>query len=427
MKLFHQKVFYFLCLILVFMMPVFGRILPLIIGLMFLNWLIEGRYITVFRNLFREKKRIWILSFSAFYFLYCIGLLYSKNMEYGKFDLQVKLSLFAFPLMFSTIDPGLFSRKNTFILLKTFLGGCVAGSLLFYGHALFNPSPADEYGSFYYSNLSWFFHPSYLAMYFSFAISILAYFLLEDTKGKNRYKAALYVFLVFYFLVFIILLSSKAAILGVITTALFWISILIFKKRRWKTALGTLLITILSFYAGLKIFPFATERIAQAKESFQSNIAKAEDLAKKSTSDRISIWKASSEIIRKHMLYGVGTGDVKDELLKEYKIENVTEGFQKKLNAHNQYVQTFVALGIIGFLLLLGMLVLPAWMSIRLEHYLYFSFLLIFGLNIGVESMFETQAGVVFYAFFNVFLFTGMYFPPVPASGLSEKKTSPPG
>jgi hypothetical protein len=47
----------------------------------------------------------------------------------------------------------------------------------------------------------------------------------------------------------------------------------------------------------------------------------------------------------------------------------------------------------------------PAISAIRSEYYLYFVFILLFSVNNLVESMLETQAGVVFYAFFNAFLF----------------------
>ena len=54
-------------------------------------------------------------------------------------------------------------------------------------------------------------------------------------------------------------------------------------------------------------------------------------------------------VIKKNLFFGVGTGDVKDELIKGYKYYNFQAGFQKQYNCHNQYLQFFVAFGIIGF------------------------------------------------------------------------------
>lgn len=406
---FHQFAFYYLCLAFVFMMPVFGRILPLLIALMALNWLIEGSYIRIFPALLHEKNRLRLLSFSLFYLLYILGLLYSDNMNYGCFDVQVKLSLLAFPLIFSTTDKHLFTRVRINALLLSYIAGCLAGSFLFFGHAWYNTLHSGLTDSFYYSNLSWYFHPSYLSMYYSFAIATLIWLLIENHRHIHAWITITGSFLILLFFIFIILLSSKAGLLGLASVLIFWFLILILKKKQWKLALSAVLISILAFYLGLKIFPFASERISQAKESLQSVGNQAMDPKRKSTSDRIEIWKAASVLIGKHFIFGVGTGDVKDELLKEYQNENIVEGFQKKMNAHNQYLQTFVALGLAGFLLLVLMLVLPSLIAFKDENYLYFSFLLIFALNIAVESMLETQAGVIFYAFFNTFFFTAFY------------------
>ena len=50
----------------------------------------------------------------------------------------------------------------------------------------------------------------------------------------------------------------------------------------------------------------------------------------------------------------------------------------------------------------------PAMLAWRSNQFLYVVFVIIFSVNILVESMLEVQAGVVFYAFFNAFLFTAI-------------------
>ena len=124
-----------------------------------------------------------------------------------------------------------------------------------------------------------------------------------------------------------------------------------------------------------------------------------------STGIRMEIWKAAFHLIREHPIAGSGTGDVKDALMEQYRERNLVPVYSKKLNAHNQYIQTFVALGLPGFLILVAMLVTPFFSAFRRKEYLYISFLMIFGFSILFESMLETQAGVVFYAMFNTMLF----------------------
>jgi O-antigen ligase len=215
-------------------------------------------------------------------------------------------------------------------------------------------------------------------------------------------KTAL-ILLILYFIVFIILLSSKAGLIGLLTTLVFYSLILLFRYHRRASGLIMLGATILVLYLGLNIFPYAAGRISQANKDLteQDNLQNTG----KYTANRLVIWEASLVIIKDHWLFGVGTGDVKDELYKEYKIRNMIDALVHKMNSHNQYLQTLITLGVIGVLLLISLLVLPAIQAFRKENWIYFTFLLVFGLNIFVESMLEIQQGVIFYAFFNTLLF----------------------
>ena len=117
------------------------------------------------------------------------------------------------------------------------------------------------------------------------------------------------------------------------------------------------------------------------------------------------IWWYSFEITNDNFLMGVGTGDVKDNLLDKYREKQMFNALGLELNAHNQYLQTTLALGILGLIILMVTLVLPALYGLEVKHYLYLIFLILIAFNFLFESMLETQAGVVFYAFFNTYLF----------------------
>jgi O-antigen ligase len=116
--------------------------------------------------------------------------------------------------------------------------------------------------------------------------------------------------------------------------------------------------------------------------------------------------KLLQKLLQKTQLLGVGTGDVKDALISEYDKQTVDEFTIKKLNAHNQYLQTFIALGLAGILVLL---ILLCTITILLGYNkMYDGTLLtvIIAFNMLFESMLETQAGVVFIAFFLMLYFS---------------------
>jgi len=210
--------------------------------------------------------------------------------------------------------------------------------------------------------------------------------------------------LVLFFFIFVFLLSSKAGIGSLILITVLYILFVMFRIRMIKLSIGLIFISTLCFYAAFHLFPHVLMRFTKANTVITLNESSMRTDTT-STTERIVIWKTSWEIIRHHFVFGVGTGNVKDELMKQYKETNLQVLYKHKLNTHNQYLETFIALGIIGFLALLAMLIIPAVRAIRTMNYLYFVFIVLFSFNILVESMLEIQAGVVFFAFFNSFFF----------------------
>ena len=179
----------------------------------------------------------------------------------------------------------------------------------------------------------------------------------------------------------------------------------IFIEQKIKLAVVAALIPISIFFSLYFFAPEFALRINGAIKTLFTNGDNAEN--DQSTALRIAIWHSASIVISENWLTGTGTGDVKDELRKEYNNEKIVVAIKENLNAHNQFLQTFAALGIIGFLTLCTTLCIPLLQSWKMGNYLFVSFFLILIANFCVESMLETQAGVVFYAFFNsLFLFS---------------------
>ena len=406
-KKIHRDIFYFCLLGISFFLPVFGRIVPPFIVLLFLNWIAEAPFRKNFRLVFTEKHRFFLFSFSFLYLLYLIGMAYSSNMRYGWEDLEIKLSLLVFPLVFSTIEKGVITKKQMFIVLDFFVIGCIIGTIILLGHSWYIDKWDHKDHAYYYDNLSWFFHSTYLSMYLVFAIAIIIWNIIFRGHMTRPFYKIFLISLSIYFLVIIILLSSKAGILSLALVIFFFSVLLIIKKKNWITGIIFLVTSLLILYMGMQFFPYVSGRITTATKRISEESAVKNETTE-STAERILIWKSGCEIIQEHLVFGIGTGDVKDALMVKYNKNNIGPAFEKKLNAHNQYIQTCISIGIVGFFFLVCMMLLPMIPAIRQEQYLYVIFLTIFSLNMVFESMLEIQAGVVFYAFFNVFFFWTM-------------------
>ena len=77
---------------------------------------------------------------------------------------------------------------------------------------------------------------------------------------------------------------------------------------------------------------------------------------------------------------------------------------KQSYNYHNQYLQSFAAIGLFGGILLLILLVTPGIQFLIKKKYLEFVFLFIVGSCFLTESMLERQAGVAFISFFYTLL-----------------------
>lgn len=123
-----------------------------------------------------------------------------------------------------------------------------------------------------------------------------------------------------------------------------------------------------------------------------------------SLSQRIEYTRASLHIIRQHLLFGVGTGDVPNAFAQTYDTIKSPLSQEFRYRAHNQYLAITVAFGVVGLLLFLVSLLYPYLSNKKHRHYLYTIFLCIMLLSMLPEDTLETQAGASLFAFFNALL-----------------------
>ncbi|MBI4931494.1 MAG: O-antigen ligase family protein [Bacteroidetes bacterium] len=406
--------------LLAFLLPIYPGIIPTAIALLFINWLASGNFVYLFR---KNKNSFYFLLFISLYLLYVIGLFYSENYEYGLKDLEIKLSLLVFPLIYFSSDK--FKKEQLKSVFRKFIYGCLTASAICIGYATYQYFITQytiskgiwawDYGINFFlkDRLSLWMHPSYRSMYFVMALT--AIYLLKEKEQyasflKKYFTPAILAALVLFF-------NSKAGILSLLLFGAFVSWQLIFKEKKIKFAVVGIIISVLLFVSLYFSAPEFTIRVKSIFNIFSENI----DMRKseESTASRIAIWNAAKTVIAENFFIGTGTGDVKDALTDEYSKQGMTFALKEDLNAHNQFLQSFTALGIIGFISLCSSLLIPLFMGWKNKNYVYVIFILIIILNLFTESMFETQAGVVFYAFFNSLL---LFSQPAPNETSGKEK-----
>lgn len=386
-----RKVNLYLAHLLVFLIPFEQGIVP--IGLV--AFLVTNLFVHKWEERVELFKKRWqfIALFSSFYLLHAFGLLYSDNLGFGFFDLEVKLSMLLVPLV--VLSSNVINRFTIIEILKTFIFGASISALYCFLNATFEFLRTEDYHVFYYKYLSYYHHPGYYAMYLNFAISGLL-ILIFHSKDKVR---AIYFVLLSFLMVSVYQLSSRTGIMFLVLAICYAFVYLIFPKIRWKKSLIALFITILLTVS----FAYKSSYVASRFSSGSEAIATENKTS--SLGVRLSMWKYSMDIVKEHPILGVGTGDVKDELKAKYVEKGLTRAIKNNYNAHNQFVQSLVALGGVGLLSLLLSLVVPLFFSLKKRNFLYPLFVVNLSINLMTESVLETQSGVVFYAVFNTFLF----------------------
>ncbi|OFY18241.1 MAG: hypothetical protein A2W98_08055 [Bacteroidetes bacterium GWF2_33_38] len=385
-------------LALVFTLPLFKLLSTYFVAAWIILFFLQKENLHQIRNVFKNEGLILSI---IFFFIHLIWLISTQNMKSGLFDIQVKLSLLVFPFLATTVSFNKNQLNRNFVFLFFIFGNFIA-QLVSIANVLYEKYILGNEVSFFYNDISLFLHPSYSALYI--IISIILGIYLFTTINRRLVKF----FLIIYILssvIFVFLLSSKSGILSLFVIMFIGIALLFAKLniKKWikfTTIFTICLLLVSSFFINSRL----KHSMSVLKENITNNFLLNPNKYSDSNADRIYIWKSSIELIEQNWLSGVGTGDVKDELLNQYQKNNLTDAYNKKLNAHNQYLETFIGFGLFGFLILFSLFVIPLFYAIKKSNYVLTSFLIIVAFNFLFESMLNTQAGVVFFAFFYNFL-----------------------
>ena len=336
----------------------------------------------------------WNYVLLAFFLIHALGYFFSVNKDGALNAIEIKLSFLAFPILIGASNYNELQIKKIVI---SFVSGCVMVSVIDIFRA-FYLYLFQDFNAFFYTEFSYFMHPSYFAMYLIFAQLIILMFYPKWLSHLSNLNVKIG-FMTIIFLTTIFLCSSKMGLITAFLLLPLTFGIILYNNGYKKTIAGLLLALMIGIAMAYKLFPTPFERIKQAfKVTSSSETIDKTDA--ESTAVRILIWKESIKLIENNLVFGTTAGDANDKLVEAYEREGLAGALRKKLNAHNQFLQTFIGTGIIGFVLLLIMTFGTLIFGFIKRNYLLslFSILAIF--NFLVESMLQAQAGFIFFAFF---------------------------
>ena len=338
-------------------------------------------------NLFISKNRtfevaryqIFIISIPLI--IYALGLINTSNTDYGLNFLSKNLSFLAFPLIFFSLGKYI----NQVKLYKSFLLGLTLTNLYLIYLFLYY----FNFGTKFYMIVTMdVYHSTYLGMY-----NLLAFWVCVDFIIKKSKK--FYIFLALFFLVSALLTSAR--IIFILAILSIGISVLFLIKSNTKRIVAllftsligiTFLVTIPSIKQKFNQF-LEVEHIGFDRNNYQS------------ISSRFGKIEATLKVIKSNFWFGTGTGDIKDELVKEYKEMDFVMGYKYRYNPHNQFLENLARNGLIGgSICLLSIYFFPLYISIRQKKYILTAFIFIVSGVSLTESILDVHKGITFYVFF---------------------------
>lgn len=338
------------------------------------------------------KKPITIL-FLSFFVLHAVSLLYTNNMDSGMLSMELKFSYLLIPLF---LPPLFMSRpaigSSTFRLLM--LGALLAFAVAI-GKGIYDFIQTGSFGEFFGAFFSEIVHPSYLAVYLIVLTNIMGIGLIRTGSQLTVKQRFWSWFLVLILTLFAILTMSKIGLVLLVVNALILSFYYAYTSGRYlKTSLVFLGFLGLTF-TGIYFTPMKL-RVEQMIHEIKTPM-KSEKAYIMSTGMRLVTWEISSEVIAENTLTGVGVGDIRDELNRKYNEKGIVGLITRELDSHQQFLQTFATIGLSGFVNLVFIFLYLIVVAVRKRKLMLLSltvFYLLFGLT---ESMFETQAGLVFF------------------------------
>jgi O-antigen ligase len=336
-----------------------------------------------------------------FYLLHVIGMLYTTNTAMGGFELEKKLALILFPLFVPVHEIDIVKRRQVLLLFAISCTMLIV-YFLFVASVKYWYLDTIEYflaGSLVVpTNI----HRVYLSMYLLWSV-VIAFDCIIIFPQKWIRLFCIVMILVLNTAIY--LLASRTALLVYFVVMSVYLYEFIFKRK--------------NYVLGMVIFMFGALALSgimlnkNMREIFTQTYTHINDGNSRRTFSsanlRVIKWKSALEVIQENWLLGVGTGDGTDQLHKKYVEKNFFWGKKYKFNAHNQYLEIWLTLGVVGLISWLAVVYFSIQNARLYQNRLYLNFIIIFSIFIFTECMLNAQKGVVFYAFFSSILILGKH------------------
>lgn len=327
--------------------------------------------------------------------LYFIEYLLNKESFHAWFEFEKRIALLAMPLLFSITQVNIKKSKLFFaynlsvivLAIGVFLYLLIVG--INQSHLVGSLSYAVRTSIEELTSI----HPTYFSFFVGFS-----FYLIFNNLLKNKFlwvKFLLNLIHLFVLGILLILLASKIFFISTLVI----IPIIVIKSRLqiiYRIGIICFFFTLLTF--SVIFMPVLNERMSELNFS-KIEIPTNDEI--NSTNLRFGIYHCSIELLKNNPFLGVGTANLQQELNKCYDSLNISALNTRVYNTHNEYINIWLGIGLIGLLVFLSILFISFKKSLTNDEHLIF--LLLFCILCFTENLLSRQHGVFMFVIFNYY------------------------
>lgn len=395
---FHWKAIEALLYIFSFTLPFSIKISNILLVVLSVLLIFRKKFTTELKESITSKV---FISFLGLFLIYLLSWIWSENDKTAGFTLEKHLGLILIPLILVPLKKHVHSAQIKKVLL-CFVAGILTAILWitfnFFKEYLGSSGKMDVFNFFREKAVDYVqLHPTYLAMYIVFAISII---ISLPLLKKNKVNTIVRVLFILALLSFILLSGARMPLISLVVVLVYFLFTWFYSSKMPVKYLFTGLIGLSILFFGAMKTPIVQKRIDEIK---YTKFAPPIGIHFNSVNLRIAQFLCSKEILSKNWLTGVGLGDVQDELNECYQSHGWSPAlYERNYNAHSQYLQTFLTAGIFGIILFVSILV--TLVLSNANNPILIALIINFSICCLTESMLEKNKGIIFFVFFAVLL-----------------------
>lgn len=342
---------------------------------------------------------------AAYVLLHLTALLYTGNMEEGWKKLQMASGIIALPmaLYFSS---RFLNQSRYRQLMWGFTLLLVAASVVCLVIAVSKAKTLDDTAFFYHQLVQ---PIGQHAVRFSILVYIALLFLWNEAVGRDRNRKRLGITLFLFLSFFLFLLSSKLVLVFFICSFL----LLALRRTRFTKLFPLLLILMVAGVAVVSLTKNPVEQRFRLLFSGDAGLFQRNQFDQgiyfNGVQFRLLQWRLVPKLLQESSgwLQGIGPGDAQDLLNKNYVEMNMYTGVpgtsDKGLldyHTHNQFLQSFLELGVVGLLVFLLLFYCLAMLAVRERRLEAILLLVLLFLYCFTDAILQTQYGIVIFCFF---------------------------